>query len=362
MLPNVLILQYDNTKPSGAQIVGLKLSNELARFYDVTIVSLYSDFSGKTAIPVSTEIQQITLFENKQNLFLNSKSIAQKLSKIIWENNIDCIISISPSFNLILSLIRKERNIKVIYAEHANLENKYSDGKLTPFYRWVGSKTLDYIVLLTERERDKFLLKYNTHSSRVKTIPNWVDLDNSGINNSSLKTNEATKRIISVGRLEYVKGFDMLLKVALILKKKKVDFRWDIYGEGSQRDSLIKQIKEMSLSNNVVIKGHCNDMHSRYEDYDILVMTSRSEGLPLVLLEGLSHGLPLVAFDIDSGPSEIIEEGNTGYLIQPFDLEHMSDKIEQVLHADSCNLAMDANSAIKKFDKNTIINEWKKIL
>ena len=58
----------------------------------------------------------------------------------------------------------------------------------------------------------------------------------------------------------------------------------------------------------------------------MFVMTSQMEGLPMVLLEAKSWGLPLVSFDIMTGPSDIIQDGINGYLIEEGNIDEMAER------------------------------------
>ena len=57
------------------------------------------------------------------------------------------------------------------------------------------------------------------------------------------------------------------------------------------------------------LMGQVSDLYARYREYSMMVMTSRYEGFPMSLLEGMGNGLPLVSFDINTGPDEIIRDG-----------------------------------------------------
>ena len=72
-------------------------------------------------------------------------------------------------------------------------------------------------------------------------------------------------------------------------------------------------------------------MDNYYKKSKIYVMTSRYEGMPLVLLEAKAYKLPIISFDIDCGPSEEVIDKKNGYLIKPFDIDEMADKIKELL-------------------------------
>lgn len=71
--------------------------------------------------------------------------------------------------------------------------------------------------------------------------------------------------------------------------------------------------KKYQLENQLILTGNVSNVSEYMQQASIYVMTSRSEGLPMVLLEAAQNGLPMVSFDIQTGPSEIIEDGKNGF-------------------------------------------------
>ena len=101
------------------------------------------------------------------------------------------------------------------------------------------------------------------------------------------------------------------------------------YGDGSEKSVLEDFIKEKDLENKLSFKGNANNLYELYDDYGMLVMTSRSEAFPMALLEGTAKGLPIIAFDIPS-VREIIKD--SGVLIEAFDEEKMASAIDELIH------------------------------
>jgi glycosyltransferase involved in cell wall biosynthesis len=83
--------------------------------------------------------------------------------------------------------------------------------------------------------------------------------------------------------------------------------------------------------------------------------------MPLALLEASSCGLPLIAFDCPSGPGEIIENGENGFLIKDVgDIQAMADKICQVIEDDELRKQMGgkAKEMVGKFRIDSIREQW----
>lgn len=109
-----------------------------------------------------------------------------------------------------------------------------------------------------------------------------------------------TKRIVgAAGRLERVKGFDLLVEAAALLPEEVLeDVLVVIFGNGSERAALAQQIVRLGLEGRVKLAGSCDAMETAYPAMDIFCLPSRQEGLPLALLEAQACGIPVVARDV----------------------------------------------------------------
>ena len=96
----------------------------------------------------------------------------------------------------------------------------------------------------------------------------------------------------------------------------------------------------------------------------MFVLTSRYEGFGLVLTEAKNMRLPCVSFRCPAGPSEIIEDGMNGYLIDCFDIEEMSQKIIQLIQNQELRkkFSEKALAGTEKFDLKNITIQWKNLL
>ena len=151
-----------------------------------------------------------------------------------------------------------------------------------------------------------------------------------------------------------------LLNIAKDVLQCHKEWSWDIYGDGEDRKNLEKRIAELNLNGRVILKGNSSDIYNLYDDYAIMVMTSRYEGFPMVLIEAAARGLPLVSFDIHTGPNEIITNESNGYLIEYEDAESMRDKINLLIQ-DSLKRKQFSDEAIKsveQFREQQVLDRW----
>lgn len=355
-MKKVGILVYDYTLYGGAEKVALNLANELSLYYDISLISCFSEKNG-AMVSLKSDINILVLSNKVTSMTLSCFQLAKKLKNYLYQNNIEVLINITAGVNGISYLATRNLNVKVVYAEHSNLQNK-SYGVKHQFRQWLGAKKADYIITLTKADKSAFEQKYKI-SGKCDYIYNWYDGDI-----SSHEYKVLSKKIITVGRLEKVKGYDRLINVAKYILKKYPDWRWDIYGDGTLRNQIIKEIKNEHLENSLFVMGNSNNIMSVYEEYSFFVMTSYFEGLPLVLLEAKSCLLPIVSFNCPTGPSEIIQNTKDGYLVKNNDIEELRDKIELLILNSQTRQAMSDNSTdiLHKFNKSIIINRWINII
>ena len=173
-----------------------------------------------------------------------------------------------------------------------------------------------------------------------------------------------SKTILSAGLLLPIKGYEKAIQVARKVFDVCPDWKWIICGEGPERNHLEQLIKENNLQEKMILKGTVQNMEEQYQMASMFVMTSQMEGLPMVLLEAKSWGLPLVSFDIMTGPSDIIQDGINGYLIEEGNIDEMAERIVELIKDDSKRKAFSKESQrdMDKFGMRGIINQWNELV
>lgn len=136
--------------------------------------------------------------------------------------------------------------------------------------------------------------------------------------------------LVAVGRLEYQKGFDTLIE-ALSIVRKTVSARLVIFGDGSLRENLERDVGAFGLSNVIDMPGFTRYPALQMREASAFVLSSRFEGFPLVLIEALLNGTRVIATDCDFGPAEILENGRYGALCRVDDTNGLADAIIRLL-------------------------------
>nr|WP_315047191.1 glycosyltransferase [uncultured Campylobacter sp.] len=126
--------------------------------------------------------------------------------------------------------------------------------------------------------------------------------------------------IIAVGRLDKIKGFDLLIRAASELK---FDFELKIYGQGDERQNLQNLIDSLNLRDRVRLCGFCDDVAAALSASHLHVISSRKEGFPVILIEGIFYSPVLISTRV-GGISEILSEE---FLYEAADLGAKIDEI-----------------------------------
>jgi len=223
-------------------------------------------------------------------------------------------------------------------------------GNLRTYQLKKSVRNLDKLIVLANDD----LKQWRKIHKNVLLIPNPNPLSNSTYSN--LKS----KRVISVGKLDPQKGYDLLIESWALVAQKHSDWLLDIFGIGEWEGKLRRRIDELDLSKCINLRGATDDVLSEYLDSSIYVMSSRYEGLPMVLIEAMSCGLPIVSFDCKCGPRELIKEGINGFLVKPFEIEQLADKICELIEDEPLRELMGANAQkeVKRFSKLSVMHLW----
>jgi len=213
-----------------------------------------------------------------------------------------------------------------------------------------ATKGLDRLVVLTKADQEQW---EQTHQNIIQ-IPNPNPLVNT---QSSTLIN---KRVISVGKLDAQKGYDILVEAWKLVAVKHPDWVLTIFGEGPWESMLGNRIKELDLVDQIKLHRNITDVVSQYLNSSIYVMSSRYEGLPMVLIEAMSCGLPIVSFDCEFGPRELIIDGESGLLVPPDNLEQLAEKICILIEDENLRkkMGVKALEGVSKYAKEPIMHKW----
>lgn len=170
-------------------------------------------------------------------------------------------------------------------------------------------------------------------------------------------------RLISVARYAVEKQLDHQLRLVKKLKNEYGNIQLYMFGAGAEHAKLQKMIEEQDLTDNVFLRGFVTDLAAEFSKSHVNLLTSRMEGFSLALLEASSYGVPSVSYDIDYGPSEIIDDGRTGYLVPLDNEEELYNKVRMLLQCNDSEAILNAvRIRAERFSKENTGAQWMQLI
>ena len=211
------------------------------------------------------------------------------------------------------------------------------------------AKRFDCFVALTEEDKENW-----GSQEHICVIPNAKTF--SPIRTAALDA----KKVIAVGRYSYQKGFDRLIDAWRIVTKSCPDWQLEIVGEGDEKVALQNRIDRYGLAEQVKLMPATSAIEEVYLGASVMVLSSHYEGLPMVLLEAQSFGLPIVSFACQCGPKDIVEDGETGYLVPEGNVEQLAERLVNVMTNETLRKAMGrrAKEASHRYDEDRVMKQW----
>src|SRR5690606_36147070 len=165
---------------------------------------------------------------------------------------------------------------------------------------------------------------------------------------------ERQQVVLAVGRLgDHLKGFDLLIESFALVKNKQ----WELHIAGGDEDGadLKEQAKRLGVFDRIRFLGKVQDIDKAYAKAGIYVIPSRSEGFPNALAEAMAAGCACVAFDFIAGPSDIIEDGVTGIIVENGNIQKMAETIDWLIEYPEkrMQLGKEAMNLRKRLHKET---------
>lgn len=244
--------------------------------------------------------------------------------------------------------VKAKKKIGWIHNDYEKLGmNKKIDEKYfknLDFIFTVSDECLNILKRIFPQYKEKFKIMHNVVS--VEAIKR-LSLENV----TDIKFNNDNINIVSVGRLNYQKGFEMAIEACAILKEKGYKIIWYVIGEGGERDNLENLIKKLDVENEFKLIGIRKNPYPYIGESDIYIQTSRFEGKSIAIDEAKILNKPIVLTNFSTARDQI--EDMINGLICDMDSYSIASKIEKLIKDDQLK-----NRLIENLLKENLGNEY----
>lgn len=159
---------------------------------------------------------------------------------------------------------------------------------------------------------DKIVLIPNTID--VEKIKGYIHHENMTRQTEPLSS-KRTIKIVSIGRIEYNKGYDILARSLSKIQKEfpLSEIKWQHYGKGKKKKEVLNICRRANININITENATDAEVHNGLDTCDIFVQPSRYEGSSLTTLEAMVHGCLIIGTPVGGIPDKIINM-HTGLL------------------------------------------------
>ena len=358
-----LVMSIGSLRAGGAEHIISMLASEFAnRGHDVSVLTLSP--RSEDFYKVSAPVRRVSVRRESESSTFVGGAFA----------NIGRVVAIRRALNqlrphVVVSFIT-EMNVLVAAACIGRKNGLILSERISPThhrigYLWRLLRSIFYrragVVVLQTKETAHWFRSLFSEVINIAVIPNPVERYAC---RPLPGRSHAPKYILSAGRLDHQKGFDVLLKgfASEVAPYSSIEL-W-IAGDGLLRESLRLQTESLGLVNRVRFLGQTECLPALMAGATAFVLASRYEGFPNVLLEALSCGAPVVATDCASGPREILVDGEFGLLVPPEDPVALGAAIQRLISDTSLaeKFACKAPQATIRYALPAIADSWEVLL
>ncbi|MBR2494134.1 glycosyltransferase [Helicobacter sp.] len=357
----VLLVVGDITRKGGIERVVVNLANTFSKDlgYEVGICSCFKRYNELPyELDSSVRLHYAYDFSGAP---MHKKAQASKLYKLYYRGVFERVLSykickLARDFDFLidndhiylppplLSFSHFPKSIKIFHL---------------PFSRpRARARRFDSIVVLSNRQYSL----WSKHYKRVEVIPNFIT-EFAG----KKECDSCAQVVLSVGRMEEgdQKGFLRLIDIWEKVREDERLFAWKlcIIGDGEIKSEIESKIAQKGLQSSIKLKPFTTKIYEEYAKASIYAMSSYYEALPMVLLEAGSMGLALIAFDVNTGPSDVIESAKN--LIENNDLQAYATRLQELMHSKSLRQECGARvqqCVEEKFSKAMVLKQWEELL
>jgi glycosyltransferase involved in cell wall biosynthesis len=328
--PHTILHTIDSSGPGGAETVVLNLASHLdpQQFRSLAVVSKGSWVSQELAqrgVPIFTLPER-------------SYRLPGGLAKLIRQEKVAIVHSHLPDMNFYGSLASKLAGCKAIVTYHGPVELAEANRWRNALKLWMVAKAATSIVVVCDYV-SRMLVQAGFPASKITRIYNGVNLNLPQRNGrktlrQELGLTDDNKLVGMIANVRQSKGYEFFIRAAKQVAGSDSKVRFVAVGDidSALATPLYRILDELSLRNRFQFVGFRTDVPEILSELDVFVLSSTAEGFPLVTLEAMAAGKPVVVTRC-GGPQEVVDDGQTGFLVPNRDSEALAGRISEILAA-----------------------------
>ena len=292
------------------------------------------------------------------NVFFHFLSYVYQIKKAINLVNPDIISVCDDGLKGLFFPILFTKSTPLIYERHASLSLNFNIE--SSFFKKIKNKIINKAIIFGAKKFNKFIVLTSGNKNDWPEVLCTVIPNPNPYQNRSSLIYKKEKKVIAVGTQSYNKGYDRLIKIWSIVNNEFPDWVLNIYGKKNDNLNLIQEVERLNLEKIILFHDPIKDIHLQYQKASILALSSRSEGFGMVLIEAMSFGVPCVSFDCLHGPSDIINDGEDGYLIEDGNINAFAIQLIKLIKSQELRSKMSRGALknVKKYSSDRIILMW----
>jgi glycosyltransferase involved in cell wall biosynthesis len=246
----------------------------------------------------------------------------RQLKKIIADENIQVIHAQSRVTQVLSYFLSRVRPVRRVFTCHGFFKRR--------LFRALFPLWGDRVIAISRPVADHLSDDWNVSVNDIVMVPHGIEPYKTRAE-KALNTKSRADQILigTFGRFSSVKGYHILIEAMAHLKQKSLNIKLVLVGQGSEQQSLQRQVRQLRLSDDIRFETKADQFESTLSSLDIFCAPSLQEGLGLSILEAMQRGMPIVASNVGGIP-ELIKHEETGLLVSPgsaLDLANALDRL-----------------------------------
>ena len=349
MAQKKIVILLPKLTPGGTERTAVVLANYMVeKGIDVTVLVMFKRDKFYELHP-KVKLIEPDNFRDKYGKILSFPALLWYLRKNLKSENPDTVFCLGYMLLGIITSVGLKT--KVIISGRSSPDRVRFPGNATfnavySFCYFILKFRINGIIAQTNYAKEVYQKKY---SSLIVVIPNFL-------RETKEYQHERKNQIVTLGRCSYEKAQHFLLEA--FAKVNAPDWKLAIIGDGPLLEDLKNQANELNIAEKVEFCGFKKEVDFYLSQAKIFGFTSIIEGYPNALIEGMANGLAPVSFNCVAGPSDIINEGENGFLIPVGDVNLFAEKLQLLIDNSALLNEIGSNaSKIKQTNDLKIIAE-----